>query len=259
MDVPEDIGGDGIETHGTGFAKTVAPVSAGHTGIVHLAREYLVGMAVKLKLPVGNRESVRPGGCVALLANMKRRENQLYRKKSSVHSTNGCENLKGQRKSSLHGPEDSQSVAQPACSIPIAAFSVTTRLACFYFAGDAVVFGARDDMLLGQIFGVFIRTAFDDALRRVAVNPGRLLRSSAEARLMLIVRCCLTPSTTPWVTALASRTAVDVARAVCWRISSGLRSWGVQPVSAISDQRYQSKKPHTGLDAVARLEGGWWL
>ena len=59
VDVPEDICGDGVETHGAGLAETIAPVGTRHAGIMHLAGENLVGMAIKPKLPVGCSEGVR--------------------------------------------------------------------------------------------------------------------------------------------------------------------------------------------------------
>ncbi len=61
MEIPKDVGGDGVQSHGAGFAEAVAPVGARHTGIVHLAGEDLIRMAVQLKLSIGNGKGMRSG------------------------------------------------------------------------------------------------------------------------------------------------------------------------------------------------------
>ena len=157
VEVPKDIGGDGVKSHRAGLAEAVAPVSAGHAGIVHLARKNLVGLAVKLKLAVGDREGMGGLRCGRLGEGENGCENQRERKKSSVHCSNEF------------------SVAHLAAKKRLRLVAGHLRLASFYFAGDAIVFSARDDVPFGQIFGIAIRASFDDALCSVVVNSGKAL------------------------------------------------------------------------------------
>lgn len=59
VEVPEDVGGDGVQAHGAGHAEAGAPVSTWNAGIVHFAGENLVWMAIELELAVGDGEGVR--------------------------------------------------------------------------------------------------------------------------------------------------------------------------------------------------------
>ena len=90
--VPEDVGSDGIQAHGAGLAEAVTPVGTRHAGIVHLAGDDLVGVAIELELAVGDGEGVADGSgrlrYRVLSRDNESRENQSNRKKSSVHSTN---------------------------------------------------------------------------------------------------------------------------------------------------------------------------
>ena len=52
MRVPENIGGDGVESHGLGHAKTVTPVGARDARVVHLTGNDLEGFAIEKKLAV---------------------------------------------------------------------------------------------------------------------------------------------------------------------------------------------------------------
>src|SRR5579872_1586035 len=61
VEVPEDVGGDGVEAHGARLLKAIAPVGTGHARVVHFAGEDLIGMSVELELAGGNAEGVRCG------------------------------------------------------------------------------------------------------------------------------------------------------------------------------------------------------
>jgi hypothetical protein len=52
----QDIGGDGVEAHGFGHAQAIAPVRAGHAGVVHFAGDDLDGFAVVDEAAIGNAE-----------------------------------------------------------------------------------------------------------------------------------------------------------------------------------------------------------
>ena len=47
VDVPEDVGGDGVEAHGAGHLETSVPVFAGDAGVVEFAGEDFEGLAVE--------------------------------------------------------------------------------------------------------------------------------------------------------------------------------------------------------------------
>jgi len=47
VDVPEDIGGDGVEAHGLGHFEACVPVLAGDAGVVKFAGEDFEGLAVE--------------------------------------------------------------------------------------------------------------------------------------------------------------------------------------------------------------------
>jgi hypothetical protein len=61
MEVPEDVGLDGVEAHGTGLAQTVAPVGAGHARIVDSTGDDLEAPSVEFKVIAGGAEGV--SGC----------------------------------------------------------------------------------------------------------------------------------------------------------------------------------------------------
>ena len=86
VEVPEDIGGDGVQAHGAGLAEAVAPVGAGHARIVHLAGEDLVGMAVELKLAVGDSKCVLTGG--RLGGSKQNAANESGHEQSDPHARN---------------------------------------------------------------------------------------------------------------------------------------------------------------------------
>ena len=62
VDVPEDVGGDGIEAHGFGHAQAIAPVFTWDTGVVHFAGDDAEGFAIEEELAVGGAEGVMLGG-----------------------------------------------------------------------------------------------------------------------------------------------------------------------------------------------------
>jgi len=55
--VPEDIGGDGVETHGFGHAQPVAPIFSRNAGVVHFAGDDAEGFAVEEELAIGGAET----------------------------------------------------------------------------------------------------------------------------------------------------------------------------------------------------------
>ena len=61
VDIPEDVGGDGVEAHGACHAQTVAPVGTGHARVVHFAGDDLEGFAVEEELAIGGGEGVGLG------------------------------------------------------------------------------------------------------------------------------------------------------------------------------------------------------
>ena len=58
VDVPEDVGGDGVETHGAGHFETGVPVFARNAGVVEFAGEDFEGFAVEEKLVALDDEGV---------------------------------------------------------------------------------------------------------------------------------------------------------------------------------------------------------
>src|SRR5665213_559368 len=58
VDVPEDVGGDGIEAHRLGHAQADTPVGAGNARVVHFAGDDLGGLAVEEELAVFYAEGV---------------------------------------------------------------------------------------------------------------------------------------------------------------------------------------------------------
>ena len=64
MDIPEDVGGDGIQAHGFGHAQAIAPVRAWNAGVVHFAGDDLEGLAIEEEFSVGGTEGglLRAGG-----------------------------------------------------------------------------------------------------------------------------------------------------------------------------------------------------
>jgi hypothetical protein len=61
--VPEDIGGDGVETHGFGHAQPVAPIFSRNAGVVHFAGDDAEGFAVEEELAIGGAEGMLFGEC----------------------------------------------------------------------------------------------------------------------------------------------------------------------------------------------------
>ena len=57
--IPEDVRGDGVETHGLRHIQPGAPVVAGDAGVVHLAGDDLKGLAIETELAVLNLEGAR--------------------------------------------------------------------------------------------------------------------------------------------------------------------------------------------------------
>jgi hypothetical protein len=58
VDVPEDVGGDGIEAHRFCHFEAGAPVLAGNAGVVHFAGDDAEGLAVEEELAVFDAEGV---------------------------------------------------------------------------------------------------------------------------------------------------------------------------------------------------------
>ncbi len=63
VDVPEDVGGDGVEAHGAGHLETCVPVLAGDAGVVEFAGEDFEGLAVEDEVIAFGCEGVITGGC----------------------------------------------------------------------------------------------------------------------------------------------------------------------------------------------------
>ena len=61
MDVPEDIGGDGVEAHGLRHLEAGVPVLAGDAGVVEFAGEDLIGVAVESEVVGLDGEAMRLG------------------------------------------------------------------------------------------------------------------------------------------------------------------------------------------------------
>ena len=61
VDVPEDVGGDGVEAHGFRHFEAGVPVLAGDAGVVEFAGEDLEGLAVEGEVVAFDGEGV--GGC----------------------------------------------------------------------------------------------------------------------------------------------------------------------------------------------------
>ena len=62
VDVPEDVGGDGVEAHGACHFQACVPVLAGDAGVVELAGEDLERLAVEEELVAPDDEGVLRGG-----------------------------------------------------------------------------------------------------------------------------------------------------------------------------------------------------
>ncbi len=62
VDVPEDVGGDGVEAHGTCHFEACVPVLARDAGVVELAGEDFVGLAVEGEVVAFDGEGVGRGG-----------------------------------------------------------------------------------------------------------------------------------------------------------------------------------------------------
>ena len=67
VDVPEDVGGDGVEAHGSGHFEAGVPVLAGDAGVVEFAGEDFEGLAVEEEVVALDGEGV--GRSVARLCN----------------------------------------------------------------------------------------------------------------------------------------------------------------------------------------------
>ncbi len=64
VDVPEDVGGDGVEAHGAGHLEAGVPVLAGDAGVVEFAGEDFEGLAVEGEVVALDGEGVgRCGRC----------------------------------------------------------------------------------------------------------------------------------------------------------------------------------------------------
>jgi hypothetical protein len=61
VDVPEDVGGDGVEAHGLRHFQAGVPVLAGDAGVVEFAGEELEGLAVEGEVVAFDGEGVRCG------------------------------------------------------------------------------------------------------------------------------------------------------------------------------------------------------
>jgi len=61
VDVPEDVGGDGVKAHGSGHFEAGVPVFAGNAGVVEFAGEDFEGLAVEEELVALNGEAVGGG------------------------------------------------------------------------------------------------------------------------------------------------------------------------------------------------------
>jgi hypothetical protein len=59
VQVPEDVGAEGVEAHGAHFAHAVAPVGAGNARVMHLAGADQEGLAVEEELVAARREGAR--------------------------------------------------------------------------------------------------------------------------------------------------------------------------------------------------------
>ncbi len=58
VEVPEDVGGDGVQAHGFGHAQAIAPIGAGNARVMHFACDDLEGLAVEEEFSVGDAEGV---------------------------------------------------------------------------------------------------------------------------------------------------------------------------------------------------------
>ena len=66
MDVPEDVGGDGVEAHGLRHFEASVPVLAGDAGVVEFAGEDFEGLAVEGEVVAFDGEGVRGRGRLRL-------------------------------------------------------------------------------------------------------------------------------------------------------------------------------------------------
>ena len=61
VEVPKDVGGDGVEAHGFGHAEAGAPVGTGNAGIVHFAGDDAEGLSVEEEVAAFRAEGVGRG------------------------------------------------------------------------------------------------------------------------------------------------------------------------------------------------------